>query len=148
MTTTSNDNNSGDQDDIMRGEDSPPHLSHPGTENPENPTEFHKKSTKCSPNPSLVNEFSATPRGQLNWTGPIANSSETICFPNNGFRKTRGTGEFLIRTRPIFPEFLGDSPDWSLLWLFLFLSSLAALSFLCLLFWGFPCLIFGKEKFP
>ena len=35
-----------------------------------------EKSTKCSPNPGLVNQFSATPRGQLNWTGPIANSSD------------------------------------------------------------------------
>ena len=35
-----------------------------------------EKSTKCSPNPGLVNKFSATPRGQLNWTGPIANSSD------------------------------------------------------------------------
>ena len=34
------------------------------------------KSTKCSQNPGLVNEFSATPRGQLYWTGPIANSSD------------------------------------------------------------------------
>ena len=37
---------------------------------------FQGKSTKCSQNPGLVNEFSATPRGRLNWTGPIANSSE------------------------------------------------------------------------
>ena len=36
-----------------------------------------EKSTKCSQNPGLVNEFSATPRGQLNWTGPIANSSDS-----------------------------------------------------------------------
>ena len=35
-----------------------------------------EKSTKCSRKPGLVNEFSATPRGQLNWTGPIANSSD------------------------------------------------------------------------
>ena len=35
-----------------------------------------EKSTKCSQNPGLVNEFSATPRGQLNWTGPIANGSD------------------------------------------------------------------------
>ena len=35
-----------------------------------------EKSTKCSQNPGLVNEFSATPRGRLNWTGPIANGSE------------------------------------------------------------------------
>ena len=41
MTTTSNDNDNGDQDDMIIGEDIPPHLSHPGTENPENPTEFH-----------------------------------------------------------------------------------------------------------
>ena len=35
-----------------------------------------EKSTKCSQNPGLVNEFSVTPRGQLNWTGPIVNSSD------------------------------------------------------------------------
>ena len=39
-----------------------------------------EKSTKCSQNPGLVNEFSATPRGQLNWTGPIANSSYFLLF--------------------------------------------------------------------
>ena len=37
-----------------------------------------EKSTKCSQNPGLVNEFSVTPRGRLNWTGPIANSSELL----------------------------------------------------------------------
>ena len=42
MTTTHHDNDNGDQDDIMRGDDFSPHLSHPGTENPENPNEFHK----------------------------------------------------------------------------------------------------------
>ena len=41
MTTTTCDSDHEDQDDIMRGDDSPPHLSHPGTENPENPDEFH-----------------------------------------------------------------------------------------------------------
>ena len=41
MTTTSDDNNNGDQDDIMREDDFTPHLSHPGTENSENPNEFH-----------------------------------------------------------------------------------------------------------
>ena len=40
MTTTSHDNDHGDQDD-MREDDLPPHLNHPGTENPENPNEFH-----------------------------------------------------------------------------------------------------------
>ena len=35
-----------------------------------------ENSTKCSRNPGLVNEFSASPWGRLNWTGPIANSSE------------------------------------------------------------------------
>ena len=35
-----------------------------------------KKPTTCSPNPGLVSDFSATPQGQLHWTGPIANSSE------------------------------------------------------------------------
>ena len=38
-----------------------------------------EKLTKCSPNPGLVNQFSATPRGRLNWTGPIANGSEIEC---------------------------------------------------------------------
>ena len=37
---------------------------------------FLGKKTKCSLNPGLVNELSATPRGQRNWTGPIANGSE------------------------------------------------------------------------
>ena len=32
--------------------------------------------TKYSQNPGLVNQFSASPRGQLNWTGPTANGSE------------------------------------------------------------------------
>ena len=36
MTRTSHDNDHGDQDD-MRGDDLPPHLNHPGTENPEHP---------------------------------------------------------------------------------------------------------------
>ena len=35
-----------------------------------------EKATKCSQNPGLVNKVSATPPGQLNWTGPMANSSE------------------------------------------------------------------------
>ena len=42
MTTTHHDNDNGDQDDIMRGDDFSPHPSLPGTENPENPNEFHK----------------------------------------------------------------------------------------------------------
>ena len=37
---------------------------------------FLGKSTKYSQNPGLVNEYSVTPRGQLSWTGPIANNSE------------------------------------------------------------------------
>ena len=41
MTTTSDDNDNVDQDDIMREDDVSPHLSHPGTENPENPNQFH-----------------------------------------------------------------------------------------------------------
>ena len=40
-----------------------------------------KKLTKCSQNPGLVKEFSATLRGQLNWTGPIANGSD-LCPPS------------------------------------------------------------------
>ena len=39
-----------------------------------------KKLTKCSQNPGLVNQFSATLRGQLNWTGPIANGSDKCNF--------------------------------------------------------------------
>ena len=41
---------------------------------------FLGKIDKMFPNPGLVNEFSATPRGRLNWTGPIANSSEKMYF--------------------------------------------------------------------
>ena len=37
---------------------------------------FLGKIDKMFPNPGLVNKFSATPWGQLNWTGPIANSSD------------------------------------------------------------------------
>ena len=40
-----------------------------------------EKPTKCFQNPGLVNQFSAIARGQLNWTGPIANGSEKrACF--------------------------------------------------------------------
>ena len=45
-----------------------------------------KKLTKCSPNPGLVNQFSATPRGQLNWTGPIANVSDPKAATHNDTR--------------------------------------------------------------
>ena len=40
MTTTSQDNHHEDQDDL-RGDDTTPHLSHPGTENQESPHPFH-----------------------------------------------------------------------------------------------------------
>ena len=33
--------------------------------------------TKCSQNPGLVNQSSATPRVQLNWTGPIVGPATT-----------------------------------------------------------------------
>ena len=54
--------------------------------------------TKYTQNPGLVNKFSATPRGQLNWTGPIANGSDlkiTLENQNNSLakktqRSTRG----------------------------------------------------------
>ena len=39
---------------------------------------FPRKPTKCTQNPGLVNHFSATLRGQLNWTGPIANGSDSF----------------------------------------------------------------------
>ena len=42
MTTTSEDNYHEDQDDI-RGEDLPPHLNHPGTEDAEITPQFHRK---------------------------------------------------------------------------------------------------------
>ena len=42
MTTTHQDNGHEDQEDGMRQDDITSHLSHPGTENPENPNEFHK----------------------------------------------------------------------------------------------------------
>ena len=40
----------------------------------------YEKPTKSSQNPGLVNQFSATPRGQLNWTGPIANGSDNAAY--------------------------------------------------------------------
>ena len=49
-----------------------------------------EKSTKDSQNPGLVNRFSATPGGggQLNWTGPIAKSSQRGGGKNGGQRNT------------------------------------------------------------
>ena len=45
---------------------------------------FLGKLTKCSQNPGLVNECSATPRGQENWIGPIANGSDMcVCYSNS-----------------------------------------------------------------
>ena len=54
-----------------------------------------EKSTKCSQNPGLVNEFSATPRGQLNWTGPIANSSDSRLFLTFFFSLFHSLSHFL-----------------------------------------------------
>ena len=42
-----------------------------------------EKLTKRSQNLGLANEFSATPPGQLNRTGPIANSSDYSCVWNS-----------------------------------------------------------------
>ena len=39
---------------------------------------FMGEINKCSRNPDLVNQLSATPGRQLHWTGPIANNSELI----------------------------------------------------------------------
>ena len=41
MTKTHQDNDREDQDDDMRQDDITSPLSHPGTENPEDPNEFH-----------------------------------------------------------------------------------------------------------
>ena len=49
MTTTHHDHDHEDQDDIMRGDDSPPLQNHPGTENPENPNEFHMVAERSPP---------------------------------------------------------------------------------------------------
>ena len=38
---------------------------------------FQGKFDKMLPNPGLVNQFSATLRSQLNWTGPNANGSDS-----------------------------------------------------------------------
>ena len=51
MTTTHQDNDHEDQDDDMRQEDIPPHLSHLGTENSENPNEFHNFAGISQQNP-------------------------------------------------------------------------------------------------
>ena len=64
-----------------------------------------KKLTKYSQNPSLVNQFSATPRGQLNWTGPIANGSDSsvscpsvFCCHSARRRVSRDMPNFLAPT--------------------------------------------------
>ena len=58
-----------------------------------------EKRTKCAQDPGLVNEFSATPRGHLNWTGPIANGSEMGLL-----QETRGalqTAIFACSSKPV-----------------------------------------------
>ena len=50
-------------------------MDTPFVENPFGPCR-EKNPTDFSQNPGVVNQFSATPRGQLNWTGPVANSSK------------------------------------------------------------------------
>ena len=78
MTTTTCDSDHEDQDDIMRGDDSPPHLSHPGTENPENPDEFHTfcrhslslgRPTICPLQPWHVPYVQKNPRAHKNKIG-------------------------------------------------------------------------------
>ena len=65
---------------------------------------FLGNSPKCSQNPGLVHDFSAPPRGQLNWTRPIANSSENC-------RKFQGIwwnlGE-VREIRPMWGKFRGS----------------------------------------
>ena len=56
------------------------------------------------PSPRLVNQFSATLQGQLNWTGPIANGSDirsswvlTLQLLSNRFKSSRRPDFGLIR---------------------------------------------------
>ena len=58
-------------------------------------------------NPGLVNQFSATPRGQLNWTGPIASDSDSIADAPNSLKNFVGQsqlGENDLRYSQLFWE--------------------------------------------
>ena len=56
------------------------------------------------PKPSLVNQFLATPRGQLNRTGPIANSSDISYTPTRHSYKKK-----ILVTRPEYPPYPRDT---------------------------------------
>ena len=57
-----------------------------------------EKSTKCSQNPGLVNEFSVAPRGRLNWTSPIASGSDLKLFLKT-LQKYHGVGNLYLINR-------------------------------------------------
>ena len=64
-----------------------------------------EKPTKYSQNPGLVNQFSATLGVQLNWTGPIANSSELNVLVQEGQEFAEKVSErFPFGIRPHLPS--------------------------------------------
>ena len=66
---------------------------------------FLRKLTKCSQNPGLVNQFSATLRGQLNCTGPIANGSEEIRHENSSQNQGKFGATFAAKFGTKFEKF-------------------------------------------
>ena len=66
-----------------------------------------EKSTNFSQNPGLANEFSTTPRGRLDWTGPIANSSDQ-CIAK--FRAVKSVSYLVAPYCAIPRDYLSDTP--------------------------------------
>ena len=93
--------------------------------------------TKCSQNPGLVNQFSATPRGQLNWTGPIAHGSDKK-WPQKSSKMSKNArfATFEFPQNGLFGHFtaiFSGGPKWHF-------------SDFKLRFWGFG-VIFGVSGF-
>ena len=70
------------------------------------------KLTKCSQNPGLVSQFSATARGQLNRTGPIANGSEKSAQKNPP-RKSPAKSSRFYTTKSLSRFCRGAGPKYS-----------------------------------
>ena len=68
MATTHQDNDHEDQEDDMRQDDIPSHLSHPGTETTENPNEFHKN-TNFKQGKSFLKPNQGNPKTRKGRTG-------------------------------------------------------------------------------
>ena len=69
---------------------------------------FPEKNRQNAPkNPGLVNQFSATPRGQLNWTGPIADGSDRNYYEMKLFSSLGNK----IEHKPFFIKLFGRLRD-------------------------------------